>query len=450
MNKVTTFLKKYLGKERIEIKAWLLIIIVILNVLPVIQANLFSKTIGNSSSELTVGITFVFELLLIAFYFIKYKIKFNKTTLKYMIVFSALIVILLITQIVIYFKGIFNARDIIDIGAKFCTITLLIIAFTSARIEKEELKKFFKFMVILGMIACLYNFIYYFSEIVGLLDIKNSYSVHIKSFFGNRNQFGLFLMMVTMSNFYLLVNEKNKNNIIIYIITIIILLCNMLFTMSRTALGATAFFLIISLVSILKGKRRFIAILSIIGVAIVIGISIFIIDPSLSQKIENLFIRPETITTGGGRTKIWQEGITIVLRENLISGVGRFAGVDQLNNYLLTLGLHTSQFHSVYVETFVSGGILALIALIFMFGRNIYYLAKSRLPLEEKNVIICMIVTFMIIGIVESCRFSMGYVDTIFTLMFFSIPILQIEQAKYLNFKEEEVENEQSTKENEG
>lgn len=449
MNKITTFFKKYLGEERIEIKAWVLIFIVILNIIPVIQANIFSKTIGNSSSEITVGITFIIELALIVYYFIKYKIKFNKTTLKYMIAFSILIGIMLFTQIVMFFRGYFNARDIIDIGTKFCTITLLIISFTSLRIEKDELKNFFKFMIIIGIIACLYNLIYYSKEIVGLLDIKNSYSVHIKSFFANRNQYGLFLMMVIMSNFYLLANEKNKKNIIIYIITILILLCNMVFTMSRTALGGTVFFILISLFSLLKGKRRIITILSIICIAIVIGIIVFISAPDLIQKIENLFLRPETITTGGGRTKIWKEGVNIVVQENPISGVGRFSGVNQLNDYLRTLGLHTSQFHSVYIETLVSGGILAVIALIFMFVRNIYYLIKSQLLPKEKNIIICMIITFMIVGLVESCRFSMGYVDTIFTIMFFSIPVLVIEQAKYDKINKKEVPDGSETKEDE-
>ena len=76
MDKIKKLIQNYMGEERIPIKAWLLDIIVLLNIIPVIQANLFTKTKGNSSSQLYVGITFVVEIILICWYFIKFKIKF--------------------------------------------------------------------------------------------------------------------------------------------------------------------------------------------------------------------------------------------------------------------------------------------------------------------------------------------------------------------------------------
>ena len=53
------------------------------------------------------------------------------------------------------------------------------------------------------MLACAYNIISNAENILLISNITNSYHVDFKSFFVNRNQFGSFLMVSLIAQFYL-------------------------------------------------------------------------------------------------------------------------------------------------------------------------------------------------------------------------------------------------------
>src|SRR5699024_9944933 len=96
-------------------------------------------------------------------------------------------------------------------------------------------------IVYLGIIACFYNFVVNFKNFSLLFNNINPYEVAFKSFFTNRNAFAQFLLFCIISNSYLLKIYNQKK----FKISFIILILNLLMTLSRTAIACSIIFLVV-------------------------------------------------------------------------------------------------------------------------------------------------------------------------------------------------------------
>ena len=407
--------KKIINKK--EINGNIIVFIIFINIFPIIMANIFKKT-SSAVPVAIISMIYVFQTILILAYFFKNKITLFDKTKKYIIILGIYTIIMILIQLYNYIIGELNVQDIINILSKFVTIFTLIILMTTVKINDKNLEKIYIFLVSLGGIACLYNFYFYREEIAGILNISSAYSVNIKSFFANRNQFGQFLCIAIIADFFLMKNNK-KN---IYKILCILFFINLMLTMSRTVI-ASAFIFVFTYFFLNKNavnRMKYIA--AIIMLVIIACILLNIFAPNIISGIDRIFFRTDTLDNASGRTEIWKIAVTNVLNNNPLFGIGRFRGIDILNEE----GLDFTQFHNVFVESLVSGGILEVILLIYLIYMIIKKVIKSDLITKEKNFYISSIIAFLSIAMFESCnRFSMGYVDTIFTIFFITIPILR-------------------------
>ena len=91
-----------------------------------------------------------------------------------------------------------------------------------------------------------------------------------------------------------------------------------------------------------------------------------------------------------------------------------------------------TQFHNIFIESYVSGGIFEVFVLLYLIiSLFINFINNKFIDANRKICYIASLISFIIIGIFESCnRFSIGYVDTLFTLFFVTIPILEINYYK--------------------
>ena len=118
---------------------------------------------------------------------------------------------------------------------------------------KENIIYFMKYMIIFAIIACLYNIVKNWTLILNLTNITSSYQVDLKSFFPNRNQFGMFLFIAIVANNYrTLVSKKNSA----YYMVNFLLIMNLMMTMSRGAILAVLIFYIILYIQHLKIKKK--------------------------------------------------------------------------------------------------------------------------------------------------------------------------------------------------
>lgn len=304
--------------------------------------------------------------------------------------------------------------DLINVFAKAITLFLFFSLPKNINLKKETLFKFYQYMIILGIVACIYNMIVNFNSILHFFSINSSYELSLKSFFSNRNQFGSFLFIeLTLIEAY---KNKSKNvNIFLYFCSALFLV-NLVLTMSRGAILATAVFFIYVFLN-QRGKL----LLKVLSLALFIyGTTMVLMsNNSLFMFIRNMIIRPESGTTG--RSGIWLIGLSVLAENNFIVGLG----LNTALRIAKTKGLLLEQFHSFYIELLLNGGILELLFTAVVIISVIKYLAVNNAAKVDKNIIYARLLGFLSLGVFESVSlFSIGYVDVFFSIFIITLPIL--------------------------
>ena len=407
-------MSKLLNKLRnIDYLPIILFIIIIINFLPLGIPNFISNTFGTKASYAadTISTAICFVTTCIMLFCVLYKkITMCKEIKKDISILTVFVSILLVMQIINIFNKNFFIKDVVNVFGKGINILFFIILMKNIVSDTEKISLFMKCIIYTAIIACVYNMIFFIKEIlytIGIIDgMKN---VKVKSFFGNRNQFAFFLFISVCSNIYILLKE-NKN---IYKFTLILFLLNLFFTMSRTGILVTGIFIVLYTVLTdrinFKTKLRIFIILS--AIVILGGIMICFIYPDILERLLTLLIRPEHITDLSGRTKIWKVAKDILGDNifNIMFGVGRFKGIKAIADS----GKSFTQFHNTYIEAVVSGGIMELLYIAYLYTLVFLKIKRSNMEKKYKIFYFSAIISFLIYILLESYgKFSIGYVDT--------------------------------------
>lgn len=406
-----------------------LFICIVINIIPVVLLGEFNIP-NKIYTLLTIGV-YVIQTLIMLWY-IKDKIK---TTSKKMVISIIIFFILqVITQVVnIVNFGIIEIKDIANILVVAINIYIFVYIASKFEVTKEQFVDFMKKMIFLGIISCIFNLIVNFKSIINIFNVQSSYELNLKSFFANRNQYGIFLIIMLISNLYIIENTRKKAYILLHVVFII----SLILTMSRNAI--IGMFLIHILYLCFNAKnilhkmnknQKKLALVIILSILILASLIIIFI-PTVREVIDKLFLRTYTINPESGRIKIWLDGISMS-KNNILTGLGRFKAI-KLNNTIYNSSLE--QFHNIYIETFVTYGIIGLIYLIYFIVKFIKKIKDSAIDKKQKNIMLISVVVFLVISCFETtCRLSMGYVDTISMIYFIAIPII------YSNIKGQKVE----------
>ncbi|MEI5907393.1 O-antigen ligase family protein [Bacillus spongiae] len=331
----------------------------------------------------------------------------------YHLITIGFIVIQLLPLYVNSMKGIeINIQDYIGTVAKTLNFFLFFCLLFSVGVKKQQLSKFMKYIVWFALLACMYNFIIHFSEIINLRYITSGYELDLKSFFVNRNQFGAFLFISIVAHYYLVSGKKIQ---LYTIIIFFIQLSNLLLTMSRGAILASAVFFAILYVQHVKNIK-----VITVMIAIVMAVLVFFLSSEeLVAFLTNNILRLDSGVAG--RSEIWEMGLTILRENNIINGVGYFTGIDLAK----AQGFQFDEFHSLYIDTLVSGGIIELIFLLSLMIYIVRRCLKQCYDRGYKKIYIASFLGILILGFFESLSFfTLGYVGTLLTVFYISIPIL--------------------------
>lgn len=412
-------MKKIIDKiKKFNITDWLFLCIII-NLLPVILLEEFDITSRIYSALVAFGYLIQTIIMLIV---IKDKIKeITKKEIRLFILFFGLQILGQGFNLV--FLNSFHIKDLINLSCVVVNIFIFIIAINHFNVEKQQIQSLFKKMIILGVIASIYNIIKNGVDFTTILSLRSSHSVSFSSFFPNRNQFGIFMLITILCNSYLISLKRTKSNTLIQILFIF----NAIMTMSRNCIMGILVLYAFRIYFALKNrktkkitKKQIVITIVILSVLIVSSIALLNND-KIFDTLNRLFFRLENLKTGSGRFKVWNNSIHMCLNNNMITGVGRFRAL-QINQSVYNSSLES--FHSVYFETFATYGIVGLVG---FFCLVVYILKKifKNKDLNLKSLLITSMFMFLILSILETlARFSMGYVDTISLIMFFTIPII--------------------------
>ncbi|MBL6537185.1 O-antigen ligase family protein [Streptococcus suis] len=302
------------------------------------------------------------------------------------------------------------------------TVNLYFFIFQLHRVHlaEKDIICFFKRLCQLAFAACLLNVFLNFNQLRAIGALTGSYGAQFKSFFPNRNTFGIFLLVAIISNQYLIDTDKRK---IHYFLQLFFIL-NLILTFARTSIAGMLIFYFSYVVSKIVVQKQ-VNLKVIAGLLVLFATSVFFLDQMMSstnilEKIDTLLLRTDSLEDGSGRFDVWLNGLEIGLSTNPLLGVGRYKALE-MNKEIF--GNDLNYFHSLYVETFVTYGIFGLMILI----GGCAYIFKSVFcsSFTKKYITLASLFTFGSISLLESTtRFSIGYADTISLIFFFSLPIL--------------------------
>lgn len=392
---------------------------IVINIIPIALLGIFN--IPNKIYTVLTICAYGIQTLIMLFG-IKDKIK--NTSKKMVISIIIFFILQVITQVVniMNFENI-EIKDIANILSVGINIYIFICMASKFELTNEQFIGFMRKMVLIGVVSCIYNFIVNFESIINIFSIQNSYELNLRSFLVNRNQYGIFLIIMLISNLYIIENTRKKAYILLHVVFII----SLILTMSRNAIIAMLLVHILYLCfnakrilqKMNKGQKKLVLFIM-LGILILISVIIIFI-PSVMETIDKLFIRTYTINTESGRVKIWLNGIDMV-KNNIFTGLGRFKAI-KLNNIIYNSRLE--QFHNVYIETLVTYGIMGLIYLIYFIVKFIKKINDSAIDKKQKNIMLISTIVFLVISCFETtCRLSIGYVDTISMIYFITIPLM--------------------------
>ena len=404
----------------------LLFVIIIINLLPLALPNMISKQ-SHAANTILMFLAFAIQCGLLVYFMYK-KMELTKENTINLTLLCSVIAVLICVQVKNLFLGTANIMDIANIVCKFANILLLYIAMLNIKTEEKGILTFMKAILYLAVFACLFNMIFYSRELIGVFfEDASKYFESFKSFFANRNQFSFFLFIAIATNIFIII----KDNKLKYKLTLALLIFNLILGMSRTGMLVVGIFLFLSFIT--TDKVKGLVKLEIAMIIAIICMIIFIIICKISiDTMVNLvltYLRPESITSLSGRTDIWNIGLDLVKDnfENFLVGVGRFKGVESIKE----AGKRFTQFHNTYIETLVSGGIIELIYIMYIYINTYIKVIKSDMNKNIKRKYLCFVLSYFIYMIFESLgRFSIGFVDVTCIICFITIPLLHANSIK--------------------
>lgn len=438
-------LKKINQKININNLPIILFIVIIINLLPLAIPNAITKK-SCSASTISIIIAFIIQcILLLAILFNNIKLT-KKIKINLIILIAISFVNCIIKILSLYLYNTAGIMDILDIACKFTTIASFYILMLDIKIKEDKIWFLVKGIVYLIVIACLFNMIFYSQELINSVfkgELRKNFQV-FKSFFGNRNQFAFFLYLGIAIDTLIMLKDKKLR----YKIFFVLFLFNLIIGISRTAMLISAIFLFLFLITTDKIKpldKLEIAMLILIAI-LIITLVLIKLKPDLVYKIltefVNTYIRPSSLKTLSGRTKLWSLAFTLI-GTNLITmffGYGRFQGISAIK----ASGKRFTQFHNSYLEALISGGIIELIYILFIYANVFRIVAKSNLENKYKRMYIVFNISSLIYMMSESIgRFSIGIVDVICIICFVTLPILH---ANSIKINKEEIEVKKGSK----
>ena len=306
-----------------------------------------------------------------------------------------------------------NENDIINTLVKTVNIVFFVDAVAGKTIEREQLERYAKLIMGLSIAACFYNlFINMNSLGTALTNYGSPYGVNLKSFFINRNQFGMALVIWFIMTDLAYVGKKSLAKTLVHLLQVV----NIILTLSRGAIAAVVVYWLARQLIFYTGEKTVRYVATFLGVIILAALAIY--TPQLNIILKNKILR---VNVGdAGRADVWLTGLQVFLI-NPLNGVGTYTGLD----IALAQGFEFGQFHNFFIDTLVGGGIIELCVVLSIIQKVYKKCVVKLMGTDYLAIYRSAMIALVCTGLIESVSFfSMGYVDTMFTIHYITLPVL--------------------------
>ena len=258
--------------------------------------------------------------------------------------FYYLIFYLLVSLICLLADSKVTISTILNIGIS----VLLVYLFFDRPIKEKKLSDldilgFFRIFAWFVVVACVFNMIVNIRQLFNIASISIYGSDATKSFFDNKNTFGVFLIFGAISATFLKVVEGNKK----WLFAMAIFLLNEVMAMCRTAIVLTLFFIIVSfLVGDSKTLKSRIIALFIVLVAV---IALYFSNSTIRNFIDNnLFGNTDSLDTRDGYI---EKMLPLAKGIHLFFGYGDERSIELAGQYAGNRYYHNTYLHLLIISS---------------------------------------------------------------------------------------------------
>ena len=220
-------------------------------------------------------------------------------------------------------------------------------------------------------------------------DIADDPIYRVNSTFFNANYYAMMVEFLVLMCVYKMMNAKTLRRIVFYVITISCNLMGLYLSGCRTAW--VPFMITIPLMFLLNNHKKFFA--ATVAVFVIGGIAL-LIEPELFPRADNFDAYYLT------REDIWFTAIQGI-KDHPLFGQGP---LTYFHMYAAYGGPQTQHAHSVYLDPFLSFGIVGVWLLgtyFYQNGKEIWHLYSQKLNLRLFSLILAFILTVLIHGILD-------------------------------------------------
>lgn len=278
--------------------------------------------------------------------------------------------------------------------------------FLSSFVKGKNKKAIILFILITGIINCIYGIFECFgqpnvSKIIHSSenpnDIKIKYYVWVKGFLGNPNFFGTYMLVCLSYALGLFIEEINKKSDIIYILLSALFMYGLLICNTQSVILGLFFVIALVIIYCLKNKKYkklvliFAILLCSILLAVIQGKTTLLKDLSATSS-ETVEIAKGNVQDdyGTNRLYIWRNTLQII-PQNIINGVG----IDNFpyafnEGALYSPGKNTlyDKVHNEYLQVLVTEGIFCLLAYLCMYSIIVYKGLKNSFKNKQIYLIL--------------------------------------------------------------
>lgn len=280
-----------------------------------------------------------------------------------------------------------------------CAIGIFLVFLFILFYRSKITSRLFELIVDASCIVSLFCFVWalmeYYSIIQSLdyekfnLDIADDPYYRVNSTFFNANYYAMMIEFLILMCVYKMMNARTIRRIVFYIVTIACNLLGLYLSGCRTAW--VPFIVTIPIMFLLNNHRRFF-----ISTMLVIGAGglCFLLAPDLFPRSDSFGLY------FSGRMDIWQAAIKGIVEHPLL-GQGP---LTYFHTYQLYGGPPTQHAHSVYLDPFLSFGVIGVVLAGMYFyqnGQEIWHLYSQKFNIRLFSLILAFILTVLIHGLLD-------------------------------------------------
>ena len=263
----------------------------------------------------------------------------------------------------------------------------------------------------LNIITNFYIIITFVFSFISLILFLFNITISLNSFiignhngvFENENSLGISAVIAVMLSIYSFTNKLNKHHKLFLITNIIIQICSIIISTSRSTLFVLiAVFLCLILIKIKNNIAR----------------AIIIFAPFLSTFL-CMFINHDLLFKfTSGRNELWLSAFTVV-KDNYLIGIGNSALVQTVSDarYIYLPGIKFGGLHNIYIQILTTNGIFAFISFISLLLVSAFYIINNTKVNSKEFIIFALLIGIMLINLYESNIF---YIVSFISIVFWT------------------------------